>query len=81
LRDHKLQIEVRLHFSEEQGQLLMHDYDDHKKVVILSDNIKANRLSDSLTGNARRLCLNALRTQSPATHLNIEFLLNGYFRF
>jgi hypothetical protein len=84
IRTYKIEkppMEVRLHFSQTENLLLMHDYDDHKKVIVLSDNTKGKNLSDFLTGNARKLCFDAVRTQSPAAHLNAGFLLYGYFRF
>jgi hypothetical protein len=84
IRTYKIErppVEVRLHFSQEGNQLLMHDYDDHKKVIILSYNLKTKRLSDAVVGNARLVCLEALNTELPATDLNSRFLLYGYFRF
>jgi hypothetical protein len=84
IRTYKIErpsIEVRLHFSELEGQLLMHDYDDHKKVIVLSNSFIAKSLSAALIGNARELCLESLEAESPAADLNDGFLLYGYFRF
>ncbi len=84
IRTYKIEkpaIEVRLHFTEEENALLMHDYDDHEKVIVLSGDIKEGGLSRSLTGNARDLCIKALETESPAADLKNGFLLYGHFRF
>jgi hypothetical protein len=84
IRTYKIErpaIEVRLYFTEEENALLMHDYDDHKKVIVLSNNIKTKHLSKALLGNARLLCFEALKTELPAVDLNNGFLLCGHFRF
>ncbi len=73
-------IEVRLHFSQTENLLLMHDYDDHGKMIVISNNPKRKAFSDFLTGNARLLCVEALETEFPAADLNSRFLLYGYFR-
>jgi hypothetical protein len=53
-------------------------------VITLSDDIDditEKRISDAVTGNARLLCLEGLKTEFPAGDLNNRFLLYGYFRF
>jgi hypothetical protein len=72
--------EVRLHFSQEGNELLMHDCDDHQKVITLSNKIKDKRLSNLITGNARMICMEALEAEFPAAYLNDRFLLYGYYR-
>ncbi len=71
---------VKLYFTEETDSLLMHDYDDHKKYLFLSFNVKKKIIVDRLSANAHRLVDEALRHPSPANFLNNEFKLSGFFR-
>lgn len=72
---------VRLYFSESKNELLMHDYDDHKKAIRLCLNLKRKLIMERLTVNAQRLVQESLKHTSPAEFLINEFQLNGFFRF
>ena len=71
---------VKLYFTLKHKMLYMHDYDDHKKYVIICRDLAREKISDSLKPAARRLVFESLRQSSPADFLNNEFLLNGFFR-
>ena len=72
---------VKLYFSEKGNELLMHDYNDHKKSFALSVNIAKKQIPAGLTANAHRLVKESLSRASPAGFLIEEFQLNGFFRF
>lgn len=72
---------VRLYFSEKDNELLMHDYDDHKKSFALSRSMNNKEISHGLTANALRLVKESLNRVSPADFLIEQFQLNGFFRF
>ena len=72
---------VKLYFSENDNALLMHDYDDHKKVIELCFNLELKNIRDGLTANAHRLVNESLKHSSPSEFLIKEFQLNGFFRF
>ena len=71
---------VKLYFSEEDNKLLMHDYDNHKKVIRLCLNLERKNIWNGLTGNAHRLVNESLKHASPSEFLIQEFQLNGFFR-
>ena len=71
---------VRLCFSKKDNSLLMHDYDDHKKMLVLCSNLKEENIQEGLPLNARRLVSESLKHFSPAEFLIKEFQLNGFFR-
>lgn len=71
---------VRLYFSECKNELLMHDFNDHNKIVSLCIDLKKKNILNSLTMNAYRLVDESLRHISPSEFLIKEFQLNGFFR-
>ena len=71
---------VKLYFSQGENELLMHDYDDHNKVISLCANLSLRERSIPLTQNAHRVIGESLKHKFPAEFLNSEFLLNGFFR-
>ena len=71
---------VRLYFSQKNNELLMHDYDDHKKAINLSFNLKKGDIKTMLTINAHRVVKESLKHKSPAEFLNNGFKLSGFFR-
>jgi hypothetical protein len=71
---------IRLHFSASNNQLLMHDYNDHKKFVILCRNIIYKVLVTGLSQNAYELLMIALDSKTPINFLNEQFKLNGFFK-
>ncbi|GEM_PF-2410424 len=71
---------VKLYFSRRDNQMLMHDYDDHKKAIIICFDIEQKDIRNSLTPNGRRLVRASLKHPSPSEFLNEEFQLNGFFR-
>lgn len=77
-RDREL---VKLYFTERDSELLMHDYDDHKKVICLCTNLKNKFIRNDLVSKARLLVEESLMQANPAQFLNLEFQLNGFFRF
>ena len=71
---------VKLYFTENRGELLMHDYDDHEKVICLSSDIKGKLIRPILAPKALQLVKESFAHSSPAQFLNREFQLNGFFR-
>lgn len=72
---------VRLYFSIERDMLIMHEYDDHKKIIILSVSSSSRKPSENLAPTAARLVANALKNPKPAQFLIDHFQLYGFFRF
>lgn len=72
---------VRLYFSEHDNELLMYDYNDHKKVISLCVDLMQKRILNGLSVNAYRLVDESLKHTSPADFLIKEFQLSGFFRF
>ncbi len=70
---------VKLYFSTLDNALLMHDYDDHKKVIVLSRDIKTKVIKQGITGATRELIIEALMHHKPQNFLNDGFKLNGFF--
>ena len=60
-RDREL---VKLCFTEKDNELLMHDYDDHKKVICLCSNIK-NRLIRNILAPKASLLVKESFTNCP----------------
>ena len=71
---------VRLHFTDRDRVLLMHDYDDHKKIVVLSYNLESRQINEQVVGAANELVAVSLTHKRPASFLHEKFLLNGFFR-
>lgn len=49
---------VKLHFSEQNDELIMHDYDDHKKMITLIPSLKEKFIWRGLQGKAHQLIKN-----------------------
>jgi hypothetical protein len=71
---------IRLFFSESQNELLLHDYDDHKKIIHICYSIKMKDIRPRLSRNSNQLILESLNQKSPAQFLNDGFKLYGFFR-
>ena len=71
---------IKLYFTLQDQQLYMHDYDDHKKAVLLAKDIDFKDISDQLAFKAQRLVAEAIDNPNPAEFLNMEFKLSGFFR-
>lgn len=71
---------IKLYFTEKDSELLMHDYDDHKKVICLCANLKNKFIKDILSPKAKLLIEESFMHSNPAYFLNVEFQLNGFFR-
>jgi hypothetical protein len=71
---------VRLFFSESDGALIMHDFDDHNKTIHLCFDIKKRSIQKNLTNNAKQLVIESLDQPSPSQYLIDEFQLYGFFR-
>ena len=71
---------VRLYFTLRGKVLLMHDYDDHKKEIVICSNIEEKIVGKGLGVIARRVVKESLRRPSPTAFLIQEFQLNGFFR-
>ncbi len=71
---------VKLHFSETDNTLIMHDYNDHKKQVLLSFDLLNMTVAEKLTVKSKRLVREAFTHNDPAAFLNSEFRLYGFFR-
>ena len=72
---------VMLYFTEADDQLLMHDYDDHNKVITICSNLKNKFIKrDVFTVRAIFVVENALDQDDPSVFLNSSFKLNGFFR-
>lgn len=70
---------VKLYFSEEGIELLMHDHDDHKKTITLSRDMSNKDIRKGLGNRSHILIKEALLHSSPSNYLNEEFKLNGFF--
>lgn len=77
-RDREL---IKLYFTIMDSELLMHDFDDHKKVICLCANLNNKFIRNVLVSKARLLVEESLLHTNPAQFLNLEFQLNGFFRF
>ena len=71
---------IKLYFTLQDQWLFMHDYDDHKKVVLLAADIAGKEISSQVTHTALRLVKASLKENNPAQFLNEGFRLNGFFR-
>lgn len=71
---------VRLYFSEKYNMLCMHDYDNHKNVIVISFDLENKFIKETITGNAYRIVKESLNYTSPAEFLNNGFKLSGFFR-
>ena len=71
---------IKLHFTEYKNELLMHDYDDHKKLVQISRNVASRATAAVLSNRAQYLIEESLRHKSPSKFLNDQFQLYGFFR-
>ena len=71
---------VRLYFTELDNELLMHDYADHKKVIVLSLDIESQDIPKEIPLRARRLIQNSLMQKGASDFLNRGFQLHGFFR-
>lgn len=71
---------VRLYFTESNNELLMHDYDNHKKVICLCSNLKDKIIKNGLPTKAMLLVNESIDHASAAQFLNFEFKLSGFFR-
>ncbi len=71
---------VRLYFSIANNELLMHDYDDHKKALSLCSDIEQKKIREGLMSKSHRLAKESLKHPSPAEFLNNESKLYGFFR-
>ncbi len=83
IREYKIDRDrssVKLFFSEKDNSLIMHDYNDHKKVLILSFNIIKKEIWRGLSNYAQRLVMEALNSDSPSHFLIESFRLYGFFR-
>lgn len=72
---------VKLYFTEIEGSLLMHDYNDHNKVIHLSFNFKKKEVSRGVTGKALKVVKESFNHKVPSNYLNLNFQLYGFFRF
>ena len=72
---------VKLYFSEKDNELLMHDYDEHEKVLDMSRDITNKQIRDGLNTNSHNLIQESLLYNKPSEFLNNGFKLNGFFRF
>ncbi len=83
IRTYKIErdpLQVRLYFSVNNNQLIVHDYDDHKNLLILSRNITKKAIGVGLTPKVHDLVEESLNQKSPSEFLIKEFQLNGFFR-
>lgn len=71
---------IKLHFSVNDNELLMHDYDDHRKTLTLVRKIDTKKIRLGLTTNSHNLIKESLYHSKPAEFLNMGFKLNGFFR-
>ncbi len=72
---------VKLYFTQADNELLLHDYDDHEKIISLCSDLKNKFIRDILTFKAKLLVEESLMHHNPAQFLNNEFQLNGFFIF
>ncbi|MBC7740715.1 MAG: hypothetical protein H7061_00860 [Bdellovibrionaceae bacterium] len=72
--------EIKLFFSVKDGELLMHNYDDHKQAVTLSKDITIKHLIELKQNRAKQLIYESLSKENPSQYLNEQFLLHGFFR-
>lgn len=72
---------VRLYFSEHDNQLLMHDYNDHKRAISLCADLKQKSIRSGLSVYSKRLVTESLKFPKSSVFLNKEFQLHGFFRF
>ncbi len=83
IRTHRIQKNkelIKLYFNAENNQLLMHDYDEHTKAIILISRLDKNEISNFSGHKARILVKYSLSFPNPALFLNEEFKLSGFFR-
>ncbi len=71
---------LRLYFSLHNGELFMHDHQNHARQITLSPDIR-KKFVGPLHGKkpAQRLVKHSLEQENPADFLNDLFLLNGFF--
>ena len=72
---------VKLYFSESALELVLHDYDDHFKTIVLCFDMPKKRLRRGLSYHSQKLVRKSLNYRKPSDFLNNEFRLNGFFRF
>ena len=72
--------EIRLWFTVLEDLLIMHDYQDHQKSIVLINSIQAKAFKKLKLNHATELLEEALETNKPDVFLNDGFLLHGFFR-
>lgn len=76
----KPKVQIKLHFTVLDNELRMHDYDDHSKVVNLSDDILGKQVIEFPERQAVEIIKMALEQGDPLDYLRDGFLLYGFFR-
>ena len=71
---------VRLYFSVSGNRLLMHDYVDHKKAIVICNDLASKNIPEGFSPGIQKLVAESLMHLSPTDFLNNEFQLNGFFR-
>lgn len=72
--------QIKLHFTIQEDELLMHDYDDHSKFVSLSNRISTKHVVNFPEKKAVEIVKVALDQDDPLDYLKDGFLLYGFFR-
>ncbi len=75
---------IRLYFTEGRrgdAEILMHDFNDHSKMISVCTDLNRNIIPGKIKGNARHLVEKSLEFDSPSEFLNTNFILYGFFRF
>lgn len=71
---------IKLYFTEKENELLMHDFNDHKRAIGICSDIKNKIIEATLSPIAKLLIKESLIHTDPAKFLNDEFKLYGFFR-
>lgn len=73
--------ELRLYFTVTSNQLLMHDFKNHNRIVLLSGDVFRKYVERIPMNTAAKLIRYSIESKMPADMLNDHFMLYGYFTF
>ena len=71
---------LKLYFTEVNNELLMHDFNDHKREISICSDVKNKVIKIALSPTAKLLVKESLLHSDPVKFLNDEFKLYGFFR-
>ena len=72
--------QIKLYFSESENNLILHDYDNHARTIVLVFDVRRKRIEKWLSRSAHLIVERSLMNKAPAKYLNEGFQLYGFFK-